>query len=61
VGRLGPKSRAKRVGSKEIERRRQGGCGPKRKRAAKTVFDFKQCFWIQNQRVEIHLNGSILK
>jgi hypothetical protein len=40
VGRLGLKGRAKRAGSKEKERRPQGGCGPKCKWAAETIFDF---------------------
>jgi hypothetical protein len=40
VGRLGPKGRAERAGSKEQEYGPQSGCEPKCKRAAETVFDF---------------------
>jgi hypothetical protein len=53
VGRLGLKGRAERASSKEKERGPQGGCRLKCKRAAETIFDFKQGFWIQNQRVQI--------
>jgi hypothetical protein len=56
VGQLGPKGQAKQADSKEKEHGRQGGCGPKCKRAAETIFDFKQGFWIPNQRVQILLN-----
>jgi hypothetical protein len=40
----------------EKERGPQGGCMPKCKRAVETIFDFKQDFWIQNQRVQLLLN-----
>jgi hypothetical protein len=56
MGQLGPKGQAKQADSKEKEHGRQGGCGPKCKRAAETIFDFKQGFWIPNQRVQILLN-----
>jgi hypothetical protein len=42
VGRLGLKGRAEWAGSKEREREPQGGCGPKCKRAAKTILGFFQ-------------------
>jgi hypothetical protein len=51
-----PKGRVERADSKEKEHEPQGGCGPKCKRAVETIFNFKQGFWIQNQRVQILLN-----
>jgi hypothetical protein len=61
MGQLGPKGWAEWASSKEKEHGPQGGCGPKYKWAAETIFDFKQGFWIQNQRVQILLNWSHTK
>jgi hypothetical protein len=42
VGRLGPNSRAEWASSKEEERGLEGGCGPKCKWAAETIFPIFQ-------------------